>query len=96
MAQTKKQTDNDGYAAEPDKLAGMGQMTDGGRRTDDQNSDGDRDTNNNSEKDMIGYTRHGPNKHDRKETGRTQISQWPDSRINNGDEGTGRPERHPE
>ena len=50
MAQTKKQTDNDGYAAEPDKLAGMGQMTDGGRRTDDQNSDGDRDTNNNNKK----------------------------------------------
>ena len=47
MAQTKKQIDKDGDATEPDKPAGMGRMTDGGRRIDDQNSDGDKDTNDN-------------------------------------------------
>ena len=46
----KKQTDMDGYAAEPDKPAGMGGMIDGGQRTDDQNSDGDKDTNDNLKK----------------------------------------------
>ena len=64
---------------------GIGQ-TDGGRRTNEKNSNGECDTDNHKKierlwKDMTGYTRDGPDKRNRKETRRTQIDRWQDSRT---------------